>query len=38
MIHDYINVDNNVVWDTVTQDLPGLITVLEVVLSSEHDS
>ncbi|MBN1287479.1 MAG: DUF86 domain-containing protein [Anaerolineae bacterium] len=35
LIHDYVNIDHNVLWDTVTHDLPALITELEKVIPSE---
>lgn len=28
LIHDYLGVDLDIVWDTVEQDLPGLVKVL----------
>ena len=31
--HDYYSVDLNTVWDTVTEDLPGLITQIDALLS-----
>jgi uncharacterized protein with HEPN domain len=33
--HDYLHVDYDVVWDTLTIDLPGLIAVLEKKLPPE---
>ncbi len=35
LIHAYFDVDLDRVWDTVTEDLPPLITTLETSLSSE---
>jgi len=35
MIHQYDQVDLQVVWDTIQQDLPGLIVSLEAMLPSE---
>jgi uncharacterized protein with HEPN domain len=32
LIHDYDNVDLDIVWDTVSKDLPGLIQELEKVV------
>ena len=31
--HDYYSVDLNTVWDTVTEDLPKLITQIDALLS-----
>lgn len=33
VVHDYLNVDEDVVWDTVKNDLPPLIAKLEKLLS-----
>jgi uncharacterized protein with HEPN domain len=35
LAHDYFNVDLDVVWDTVTNDLPHLIDMLKSVLPPE---
>jgi uncharacterized protein with HEPN domain len=32
IIHDYISVDNNIVWDVATSDLPILIIQLEKII------
>lgn len=29
IVHDYLNVDEDVVWEVVRNDLPGLVNVLE---------
>ena len=29
VVHDYLNVDEDVVWEVVRNDLPGLVNVLE---------
>lgn len=34
LVHDYLNVDEDIVWDTVTNELPSLIEELEKILSS----
>lgn len=34
VVHDYLNVDEDVVWSTVMDDLPPLITELDKVLNS----
>jgi uncharacterized protein with HEPN domain len=36
LIHVYFDVDLDRVWDTITDDLPPLITVLEKIISSEE--
>lgn len=40
MVHDYANVDYNIVWDVVVYDLPPLITALEALFpeQAEEDS
>jgi uncharacterized protein with HEPN domain len=38
LIHGYFDVDYNVVWDTVTRNLPPLIAQLEQVLANENQS
>lgn len=35
VIHDYVAIDHNVVWDTVQFDLPELIAQLEEILKGE---
>ncbi|UCD86107.1 MAG: DUF86 domain-containing protein [Deltaproteobacteria bacterium] len=37
LIHGYYDVDNDIVWAIVTNDLPTLITELEKIISSEND-
>ena len=32
VVHDYMNVDEDIVWDTVTQELGALIAELEKIL------
>ena len=36
IVHDYMNVDEDVVWQVVTQDLPHLISVLEKIVPPEE--
>lgn len=31
VVHDYMHVDEDLVWDTVAQDLPQLIAALEKI-------
>ena len=38
LIHAYFDVDLDVVWNTVTHDLPFLVTELEKIIPSENDS
>lgn len=39
IVHDYLNVDNDIVWEVLTQNLPSLIVELERILSkSDTDS
>ncbi len=35
VVHDYMNVDDDILWDTVTNELPPLIDELEKMLPSE---
>ena len=35
VVHDYMNLDEEVVWSTVQNDLPGLIALLEQIVPSE---
>lgn len=37
IIHDYLSVDNNIVWDVVTNDLPDLIRELEAIMPPADD-
>ena len=32
IVHDYLNVDEDVVWDTVTNELPALIEMLQQIM------
>ena len=34
VVHDYLDVDEDVVWDTVKNDLPFLIVELEKIVSN----
>jgi len=36
LIHAYYDVDLNVVWQTITEDLPPLVAALEQILSSQE--
>jgi uncharacterized protein with HEPN domain len=39
IIHDYVSIDYNIVWDVATSDLPNLIGELEKILDeSDHGS
>ena len=33
VVHDYLEVDEDIVWDVVTADLPPIVTVLERIVS-----
>jgi uncharacterized protein with HEPN domain len=35
IVHDYMNVDEDIVWAVVTQDLPGLVAALEKIIPPE---
>jgi uncharacterized protein with HEPN domain len=35
IVHDYLEVDDDIVWDVITADLPGLITILEKIVPVE---
>lgn len=35
IVHDYLSVDNNIVWDVTANDLPVLIKQLEAILPPE---
>ncbi|MCY7278856.1 MAG: DUF86 domain-containing protein [Phormidesmis sp. CAN_BIN44] len=36
VVHDYLNVDEDVVWDTVMNELPSLVNELERILNSNN--
>lgn len=36
IVHDYMNVDEDVLWEVVTQDLKPLIATLDGILSAEN--
>lgn len=36
VVHDYLNVDEDIVWDTVMNELPTLLNELERILNSDH--
>ncbi len=36
IVHDYLNVDEDVIWEVIRQDLPPLITVLEKIIPPER--
>lgn len=37
IVHDYMNVDEDVLWQVVTRDLPPLITALEKIVPPETE-
>jgi uncharacterized protein with HEPN domain len=34
LVHDYLNIDEDIVWAVVTQDIPPLIGLLEAIVAS----
>jgi uncharacterized protein with HEPN domain len=36
VVHDYLNVDEDIVWDTVINELPSLVNKLERILNSNN--
>lgn len=38
IVHDYLNVDYDIVWDVVTVDLPSLIGELKKIVLSDEDT
>ena len=36
IVHDYLNVDEDVVWEVVTSDLPPLVAALELILGESR--
>jgi len=36
VVHDYLNVDEDIVWDTVLNELPSLVNELERILNSDN--
>jgi uncharacterized protein with HEPN domain len=37
LIHAYFDIDNDRVWDTIQDDLPELISGLELIIESEKE-
>jgi len=37
IVHDYLNVDEDVVWEVATGDLPPLIALLEVIVPHNEE-
>jgi uncharacterized protein with HEPN domain len=37
IVHEYFGVSERIVWDTVQDDLPGIVQPLKRLLSSEKD-
>lgn len=35
IVHDYMEVDEDIVWDTVVQELPALVTILGTIVPQE---
>lgn len=38
VVHDYLGVDEDIVWQVVSEDLPKLVTALEPLVTSSPDS
>ena len=38
VVHDYLGVDEDIVWQVVTEDLPTLIASLDEILTSDSDT
>ncbi|MBN2306111.1 MAG: DUF86 domain-containing protein [Anaerolineae bacterium] len=38
VVHDYMNVDDNVVWKTILDDLPPLIELLETLIPPDDEA
>jgi uncharacterized protein with HEPN domain len=38
VVHDYLNVDEDIVWDTVINELPSLMKELEKILNSDSST
>jgi uncharacterized protein with HEPN domain len=36
MVHEYFRIDLDIVWDTIAQELPGLITQIEAIVPPEN--
>jgi uncharacterized protein with HEPN domain len=36
IVHDYLNVDEDVVWEVVRQDIPGLVAALTKIYPAEE--
>jgi uncharacterized protein with HEPN domain len=37
VVHDYLNIDEDIVWQTASQELPVLVSQLEHLLANEGD-
>ena len=37
VVHDYLGVDEDIVWQVATEDLPKLVAALELILSPAPD-
>jgi len=35
IVHDYLEIDEDIVWDVVIQDLPLIVPVLEEIIPAE---
>ena len=37
VVHDYLGIDEDIVWEVATKDLPRLVAALEPLVPSDHD-
>ena len=37
VVHDYLGIDEDIVWEVATKDLPRLVAALEPIVPSDHD-
>ena len=37
VVHDYLGIDEDIVWEVATKDLPRLVEALEPIVPSDHD-
>ena len=37
VVHDYLGINEDIVWEVATKDLPRLVAALEPIVPSDHD-
>ena len=37
IVHDYLNIDEDVIWEVLKQDLPALVITLQATLPPEYN-